>query len=194
LGDSRQRCLLHHQVALTVPIVTSQDIAVVPLLVLLPLVSNAGDGGGGDIMATLVPTFLKAGLGLGLLLYGGRTVLRRLFEIVSESKSPEAFISLCLLTVTGTSVITTQLGLSSTLGAFMAGALYSHPRQALSISLSLFLSLCGSAAKDVRLQANTVPHVVGYPSRKPRNEMEVLDCKGGSTPSVITRLADCLCC
>jgi len=96
---------------------------VVPLLVLLPLVSNTGDGGGGDIMATLVPTFLKAGLGLGLLLYGGRTVLRRLFEIVSESKSPEAFIALCLLTVTGTSVITTQLGLSSTLGAFMAGAL-----------------------------------------------------------------------
>ena len=56
-------------------------------------------------------------------MYGGRTVLRRLFEIVSESKSPEAFIALCLLTVTGTSVITTQLGLSSTLGAFMAGVL-----------------------------------------------------------------------
>jgi len=107
----------------TLGILLMQDIAVVPLLVLLPLVSNTGDGGGGDIMATLVPTFLKAGLGLGLLLYGGRTVLRRLFEIVSESKSPEAFIALCLLTVTGTSVITTQLGLSSTLGAFMAGVL-----------------------------------------------------------------------
>jgi len=65
----------------------------------------------------------SCGAGLTVMVLFGRVLLRRVFEIVAESKSNEAFVAMCLMTVTGASVITTQLGLSSTLGAFMAGVL-----------------------------------------------------------------------
>lgn len=103
-----------------------QDIAVVPLLVLLPLIESAG-GLGTDIgssgLVELVPSALQACLGLGGLVLASRFGLRPLFDVVAESKSQEAFISLCLLTVAGTSFITAELGFSDTLGAFLAGVL-----------------------------------------------------------------------
>ena len=64
-----------------------QDIAVVPFLVLLPLVENAdlaGQHGQSTmtLVASLGPTALQTLLGLGALLLGGRVVLRRIFEMV----------------------------------------------------------------------------------------------------------------
>ncbi|GMQ01311.1 hypothetical protein CsSME_00047989 [Camellia sinensis var. sinensis] len=66
---------------------------------------------------------LKALGGLGLLSLGGKYLLRRIFEVVAEARSSEAFVALCLLTVAGTSLLTQKLGFSDTLGAFLAGAL-----------------------------------------------------------------------
>nr|GFB31388.1 K(+) efflux antiporter 3, chloroplastic [Tanacetum cinerariifolium] len=71
----------------------------------------------------LVKESLKALGGLGLLSFGGKFFLRRIFEAVAEARSSEAFVALCLLTVAGTSLITQKLGFSDTLGAFLAGAL-----------------------------------------------------------------------
>lgn len=58
-----------------------------PFLVLLPLVENADLVGQPDqstmtLVASLGPTALKTLLGLGVLLLGGRVVLRRIFELV----------------------------------------------------------------------------------------------------------------
>nr|XP_009608243.2 K(+) efflux antiporter 3, chloroplastic-like isoform X6 [Nicotiana tomentosiformis]XP_018628366.2 K(+) efflux antiporter 3, chloroplastic-like isoform X6 [Nicotiana tomentosiformis] len=66
---------------------------------------------------------LKALGGLGLLSLGGKYIWRRVFEVVAETRSSEAFVALCLLTVAGTSLLTQKLGFSDTLGAFLAGAL-----------------------------------------------------------------------
>lgn len=44
-------------------------------------------------------------------------------QMVAESRSNDAFVALCLLTVGGSSLLTKQLGLSDTLGAFIAGVL-----------------------------------------------------------------------
>ena len=107
------------------PAVLMQDIAVVPFLVLLPLVeSNELEGQSTmTLVYALGPTALKTLGGLGLLLLGGRVVLRRLFQLVAESRSDETFVALCLLTVTGASLCTQRLGFSDTLGAFVAGVL-----------------------------------------------------------------------
>ena len=107
------------------PTVLMQDIAVVPFLVLLPLVeSNELEGQSTmTLVYALGPTALKTLGGLGLLLLGGRFVLRRLFQLVAESRSDETFVALCLLTVTGASLCTQRLGFSDTLGAFVAGVL-----------------------------------------------------------------------
>ncbi|GBG71072.1 hypothetical protein CBR_g8371 [Chara braunii] len=108
----------------TLGILLLQDIAVVPLLVILPILeSGQFSGGSSELFLTLGVASLKGLLGLGLLLLGGKLILRRVFELVASSRSPEAFVALCLLTVTGTSLITQRLGFSDTLGAFLAGAL-----------------------------------------------------------------------
>lgn len=44
-------------------------------------------------------------------------------QMVANSRSSEAFVAACLLTVGGSSLLTKQLGLSDTLGAFVAGVL-----------------------------------------------------------------------
>ncbi|MCL7035604.1 hypothetical protein MKW94_022462 [Papaver nudicaule] len=106
----------------TLGILLLQDIAVVPLLVILPVLETQNLVGE-SILPLLVAESLKALLGLGILSLGGNIVLRRIFEVVAETRSSEAFIALCLLTVAGTSLLTQKLGFSDTLGAFLAGAL-----------------------------------------------------------------------
>lgn len=60
-----------------------QDIAVVPFLVLLPLVesNDVTTMGAMDLLSQLGPTALQTIGSLGLLLLGGRTVLRRVFQV-----------------------------------------------------------------------------------------------------------------
>ncbi|KAI8532510.1 hypothetical protein RHMOL_Rhmol11G0219800 [Rhododendron molle] len=99
-----------------------QDIAVVPLLVILPVLESQNLVGE-SMLPMLAKESLKALGGLGLLSLGGKFLLRRVFEVVAEARSSEAFVALCLLTVAGTSLLTQKLGFSDTLGAFLAGAL-----------------------------------------------------------------------
>lgn len=106
----------------TLGILLFQDIAVVPLLVILPILES-GNLEKESVWPVLAAESLKALGGLGALSLGGQIFIRRLFEIVADSRSAEAFNALCLLTVTGTSLITQKLGFSDTLGAFLAGAL-----------------------------------------------------------------------
>ncbi|RWR77892.1 K+ efflux antiporter 3, chloroplastic [Cinnamomum micranthum f. kanehirae] len=106
----------------TLGVLLLQDIAVVPLLVILPVLESQNLVKE-SIWTMLAAESLKALGGLGLLLLGGKYLLRRIFEVVAESRSSEAFVALCLLTVAGTSLLTQMLGFSDTLGAFLAGAL-----------------------------------------------------------------------
>ncbi|XP_022726851.1 K(+) efflux antiporter 3, chloroplastic-like isoform X1 [Durio zibethinus] len=106
----------------TLGILLLQDIAVVPLLVILPVLESQNPIEE-SIWPMLAQESLKALGGLGLLSLGGKYILRRVFEVVAETRSSEAFVALCLLTVAGTSLLTQQLGFSDTLGAFLAGAL-----------------------------------------------------------------------
>ncbi|XP_075475020.1 K(+) efflux antiporter 3, chloroplastic-like, partial [Primulina tabacum] len=106
----------------TLGILLFQDIAVVPLLVVLPVLESQNFAQE-SIWPMLAEASLKALGGLGLLSLGGKYFLRRVFEVVAETRSSEAFVALCLLTVSGTSLITQKLGFSDTLGAFLAGAL-----------------------------------------------------------------------
>lgn len=116
----------------TLGILLFQDIATVPFLVLLPLIEGQGSGdiadiaNNGQLIAQLLPTILKTFGGIGLVLLGGRTFLRRVFEVAAASKSDEVFISLSLLSVTGASLLTQRLGFSDTLGAFVSGVLLSE--------------------------------------------------------------------
>eukprot|EP00956_Cyclotella_meneghiniana_P021792 scaffold40218_cov66-Cyclotella_meneghiniana.AAC.3 len=106
-----------------------QDLAVAPLLVILPLIAQlegkgvaAGDGGGADPIALGVLAF-KATVGFGAVLALASVVLRKVFQIVASSKSSQSFVAASLLVAVGMGVISDALGLSSTTGAFAAGVL-----------------------------------------------------------------------
>jgi CPA2 family monovalent cation:H+ antiporter-2 len=96
-----------------------QDLAVVPLLVLLSVLGSPGAS-----LAELAGyALLKALLAVGLIVLLGRGVLRPAFSRVSDLRQPGAFMALTLLVVIGTAALTAAAGLSAALGAFLAGLL-----------------------------------------------------------------------
>lgn len=97
-----------------------QDIAVMPMLAVLPLLGSHGE------QQDLATTLLTAGRGLAVmaaLLFGGRYVLRPVLRMVAETKVSEAFTAATLLVVLGTALLFDAVGLSMALGAFVAGLL-----------------------------------------------------------------------
>uniref|UniRef100_A0A7S4A8U6 RCK N-terminal domain-containing protein n=1 Tax=Pseudo-nitzschia australis TaxID=44445 RepID=A0A7S4A8U6_9STRA len=101
-----------------------QDLAVVPLLVVTPILA----GGGSGLAAALGSAVLKAGIALGSITIAGRYLLNPLFKKVAGAQSQEAFLGVILLTVLSMSFMTEGLGLSNTLGAFLAGVLLSETK------------------------------------------------------------------
>ncbi|MDQ2927313.1 MAG: cation:proton antiporter [Pseudomonadota bacterium] len=96
-----------------------QDLAVVPLLVLIPALGSSSEA----LLHELAIAFLKAGVLLTLLLVGGQRVMRWWLTLVVRRKSEELFILNLLLVTLGLSWLTELAGLSLALGAFLAGML-----------------------------------------------------------------------
>lgn len=97
-----------------------QDIAVMPMLAILPLLAATG------ATHSWSHTLLGAGKGLGMLalvIFGGRYLLRPVLRMVAETKVTEAFTAAALLVVIGTALLMNAVGLSMALGAFVAGLL-----------------------------------------------------------------------
>ena len=94
-----------------------QDLAVAPLLVVLPLL--AGQGGPQPLWVVGA----KATLGFGGVIAVGRLVLRKVFELVAQTKSSNTFVALTLLVALASGIAAEELGLSSSTGAFAAGVL-----------------------------------------------------------------------
>ena len=98
-----------------------QDLAVVPLLVLIPAL-GAGTGADG-LMASMGLALVKATVVLALLLAGGQRVMRWWLTLVARRKSEELFVLNLLLVTLGLAWLTEHAGLSLALGAFLAGML-----------------------------------------------------------------------
>ena len=96
-----------------------QDLAVVPLLVLIPALNSSP----GDMAASIGWATLKAALLLGVLLVGGQRVMRWWLTLVARRRSEELFVLNLLLVTLGLAWLTEHAGLSLALGAFLAGML-----------------------------------------------------------------------
>jgi monovalent cation:H+ antiporter-2, CPA2 family len=96
-----------------------QDLAVVPLLVLIPALNSSA----ADLAGALTWATLKAAALLTLLLVGGQRVMRWWLTLVARRKSEELFMLNLLLMTLGLAWLTEQAGLSLALGAFLAGML-----------------------------------------------------------------------
>jgi CPA2 family monovalent cation:H+ antiporter-2 len=99
-----------------------QDLAVVPLLILVPALA----AGTADLAANLGLALAKAVVILSLMLFLGQRLMRGWFHLVAKQKSAELFVLNVLLITLGLAYITEIAGLSLALGAFVAGALISE--------------------------------------------------------------------
>jgi len=99
-----------------------QDLAVIPLLVLIPALG----GSGGEIASAIGVALGKAVAILAVVLYLGQRLMRPLFDLVARQKSSELFVLFVLLAALGLAYVTQQAGLSLALGAFLAGMLISE--------------------------------------------------------------------
>lgn len=93
-----------------------QDIAVIPLLALLPLLAGESHAGGG--LAALKSVAVVA-----VVIVLGRVAVRPLLSFIATNSSREVFTAAALLLVVGTAVVMQKIGLSMALGAFLAGVL-----------------------------------------------------------------------
>ena len=105
-----------------VGILLFQDLAVVPLLVLIPALGAAPE----NLLPALALAFFKAVVLLGVLLTGGQKVMRWWLTIVARRKSDELFMLNLLFITLGLAWLTEHAGLSLALGAFVAGMLISE--------------------------------------------------------------------
>lgn len=105
-----------------ISILLFQDLAVVPLIILVPSLAHPGP----DLVEDLLTAGLKAAFVLFILLYFGQGLLHRWFQIVVRRRSHELFMLNLLLITLGAAWITETAGLSLALGAFVAGMLISE--------------------------------------------------------------------
>lgn len=120
LTEQRELGQPHGQLAIGVLLL--QDLAVVPLLILLP--AFAGDRG--QLWGDLALAGVKVAVVLSLLLVLGQRLVRPWFHLVARQRSSELFMINVLLVTLGIALLTELSGLSLALGAFVAGMLISE--------------------------------------------------------------------
>ena len=107
-----------------------QDIAVIPIIAILPVLALAGtgpqaadDGHGGSLITNL-PGWQQALFvigAVGSIILAGRFLTRPLFRFIADSGLREIFTATALLLVIGIALLMQTVGLSPALGAFVAG-------------------------------------------------------------------------
>jgi monovalent cation:H+ antiporter-2, CPA2 family len=115
-----------------------QDIAVIPMLALFPILgASATSGRNAPAVAHGPATTLVAGLpgwaqtlavlaAVGLVVLGGRYAVGPLFRALARTRLREIFTAAALLLVTGIALLMTQVGLSPALGTFLAGVVLAN--------------------------------------------------------------------
>ncbi len=94
-----------------------QDLAVIPILVLLPLLAKENV----DLSKALFGAFVNAAIALVIIFAIGRLFLRPIFRYIAEMKNDILFLSITLIVIVGSAQLSSFFGLSSAFGAFTAG-------------------------------------------------------------------------
>jgi monovalent cation:proton antiporter-2 (CPA2) family protein len=110
-----------------------QDIAVIPMLALFPLLATKSATTDAEHAATTLvdglPAWAQTGIVLGsvvAIILAGRFLVRPLFRAVAATRLREVFTATALLLVVGIAVLMTQVGLSPALGTFLAGVVLAN--------------------------------------------------------------------
>ena len=99
-------------------ILLMQDLAVIPLLLLVPILGQRMEG---NIFVSVLLALLQASIAIAIIVVVGRFLLRPLLRLVSRTGSADLFMAATLLIAVGTGAVASLAGISMTLGAFIAG-------------------------------------------------------------------------
>jgi len=108
---------------ISVAILLFQDVAVVPLLIIVPMLALDSDT---SMMWALSVAIFKGVVVVTLLLFIGKWLLPKVFNIIAQVRTDELFVLTTLLVTLLASAITQWFGLSMALGAFLAGMMLSE--------------------------------------------------------------------
>lgn len=112
-----------------------QDIAVIPMLAIIPLLAiheatgGSGDAHGTESLIAHLPAWLQTLAVLGAVIgviVAGRYLVQPLMRIVARTRLRELFTATSLLLVVGIAVLMTLVGLSPALGTFLAGVVLAN--------------------------------------------------------------------
>lgn len=104
---------------LSLAILILQDLAVIPLLVLVSVIGTPEI----SIATAIIDVAFKASVGITVIFIAGHLLLRPLFRFIASLDNTDLFTATTLLVVLGVAQITHMAGLSPALGAFVAGLL-----------------------------------------------------------------------
>jgi CPA2 family monovalent cation:H+ antiporter-2 len=121
-------------------VLLAQDIAVIPLLIFIALLTADPQG---SVLASVGKAVMQAAIALAVIIIFGRFLLQPLFRLVASTRSRDLFIATALFVVIAAGVITNQAGLSMALGAFVAGLLLAETeyRRAVEATIDPFKGL-----------------------------------------------------
>ena len=158
LSDNNETAQRSGRVSLAILVL--QDLAVVPLLTLVPLIAHPQT----SIVLALSMAMLKALAALVIIIFVGRLILRPIFRTVASFRNSELFMATTILVILGTGWITSHVQISLALGAFLAGLLlaeteYRHQIEAdlrpfRGILLGLFFMTVGMAMNITHMIAH----------------------------------------
>lgn len=117
---------------ISVAILLFQDVAVVPFLIIIPMLAVDGET---SMLLELLIALVKGILVVGVLMFTGKWFLPRLFQLVAQVRTDELFVLTTLLVTLVAAALTQWFGLSMALGAFLAGMMlgesqYKHQLEA----------------------------------------------------------------
>jgi CPA2 family monovalent cation:H+ antiporter-2 len=165
-----------------------QDLAIVPLLALIPLLAP----GSAEAPSPGIEQFIVAIGAIAALLIAGRYLLNPMFRVIANTGAKEAMIAAALLVVLGSATLMQFAGLSMAMGAFIAGVMlaessYRHELEAdiepfRGILLGLFFMAVGLSLELDVVIANWALIVIAVP---------ILMLAKGATIYVVCRLFGC---
>jgi monovalent cation:H+ antiporter-2, CPA2 family len=100
-------------------ILLAQDIAVVPILLLVSILDKGATGS--TLIQGVLLAFAQAVFALGVIIVVGRLLLRPVFRLVASDDTSELFVAATLFAIVASAVIAGLSGVSMALGAFVAG-------------------------------------------------------------------------
>ncbi|MGC2518633.1 MAG: monovalent cation:proton antiporter-2 (CPA2) family protein [Burkholderiales bacterium] len=172
-----------------------QDLSVIPLLALLPLLGDSGGAAGGWFAAA------KGVAVIAVVVAGSRLAVRPALKVIAQYGGREVFTAAALLLVVGAALVMTWIGLPMSLGAFLAGVLladseFRHELEAdiepfKGLLLGLFFIAVGMSA-DLGLFVERPLAVLGLASLLIAAKlalMFVLSRLAGAAPDAALRLA-----